>query len=97
MSLLKKHFEVSLYLPSPISWFLNILKKIILDYSPPQALLLFTLLSGSIASQRRGVEEKVDDETIQSIVYQKAKRLGYGLRILPKVKVELSDESSIIN
>ena len=39
------------------------------------------------------MEEKVDDETIQSIVYQKAKRLGYGLRILPKVKSDFSNES----
>ena len=52
-----------------------------------QALLLLILLSGCEASQRRREERgvSVDDETIQSIVYQKAKRLGYGLRILPKV------------
>ena len=52
-----------------------------------QALLLLILLSGCEASQRRREERRgsFDDETIQSIVYQKAKRLGYGLRILPKV------------
>ena len=53
-----------------------------------QALLLLILLSGFDASQQRRREERggsIDDETIQSIVYQKAKRLGYGLRIIPKV------------
>ena len=50
-----------------------------------QALLLLILLAGCEASQLRREERGVDDETIQSIVYQKAKRLGYGLRIFPKV------------
>merc|ERR1712083_725073 len=41
-----------------------------------------------------GKHKSVDDETIQSYVYQKAKRLGYGLRIIPKVKEFFFGKSS---
>ena len=55
-----------------------------------QFLLSVLLLLGVRAEAGRGA----DDETIQAFVLRRAQRLGYGLRIIPRVKELIFGRSS---
>ena len=76
----------------------DILMKIILTIDIVLMLLItfqFLLIAGLVLLGARAEAGRgADDETIQAFVLRRAQRLGYGLRIIPRVKELIFGRSS---